>query len=283
MMPLQSDYTPTYTLLSRCFYEIAHTSIRYLDDMLDAPDLSAKYHIVLRYDAIMRAIPLEKTPKFLDIRTPYDSAWPQWVTWARRSFQASYAHKIIMIHQSFLGKSFKDPRFMYSRWACLSSAKTIIEAMNKRHPEEPQWWVEQAFVVTAGLCLGLDLLHRSDLDVESIEHKVWIEKAAKVLEQWPTSSVAAHGIHLLTSILQEYAKKLDASKPETTAEDVAPPQNIAPQAPAVEGSEAPIGNEAWANPDFDVDMLGFDDLLDIGLDNDAFFESMLSLTNSSFT
>ncbi|KAF2691642.1 hypothetical protein K458DRAFT_381488 [Lentithecium fluviatile CBS 122367] len=293
MMPVRDDNTPTYTHISNYLHEIAYTLVRYLDDMLDAPDLSAKYHVVLRYDAIMRAMPLEKIPKFLDPRTPYNPAWPQWTAWARRSYQASSAHKIIMIHQSFLGKSFKDPRFMYSRWACLSSAKIIIEAMDKRHPEEPQWWVEQAFVVTAGLCLGLDLFHRSESDAESTEHQTWLEKAIKILEQWPTSSVAAHGIRLLTSLLQEYTKKLGGSKPDSRPGSISFPHNIAPQALAAEASETPvdttpqsdpIDHEPWANADYDVDMLVFEDLLDglpmqTGLDNNAFYESMLSLTN----
>jgi len=296
MMPVLNDNTPTYTHVSRFLSEIAYNLVRYLDDMLDAPDLTTKYHVVLKYDAIMRALALEKIPKFLDSRFPYNSAWPQWVAWARRSYRASCAHKIIMVHQSFLGKSFKDPRFTYSRWACLSSSKTIIEAMEKRHPEEPQWWVEQAFVVTAGLCLGLDLFHRSERDAESREHQTAVEKTITILKQWPTSSVAAHGIRLLTSLLHEHSKKLDGSKPDPQAEKISFPHNIAPQAIAdeapaisIDGTAQPAvsENEPWANADLDVDMLAFEDLLDglpmnAGLDNDSFFESILSLTHPSF-
>ena len=52
-----------------------------------------------------------------------------------------------MIHQAFLGRSFKSPQFTYSRWACVSSAKTIVEHMSKdREAEEPQWWVEQVII-----------------------------------------------------------------------------------------------------------------------------------------
>lgn len=143
LAPIEGEDTPTYTHISNYLNDFAYTLIRYLDDMLDAPDLSTKYNVVLRYDAIVRAMAIEKMPKFLSMRTPYNPAWPEWAAWARRSYQASSAHKIIMIHQSFLGRSFKDSRYTFSRWACLSSAKTIIEAMDKRHPNEPQWWVEQ--------------------------------------------------------------------------------------------------------------------------------------------
>jgi hypothetical protein len=296
MVPVLNDNTPAYTHISIFLHEIAYNLVRYLDDMLDAPDITAKYHVVLKYDAIMRAIALEKIPKFLDDRFPFNPLWPKWAGWARRSYRASCAHKIIMVHQSFLGKSFKDPRFTYSKWACLSSSKTIIEAMDKRFPEEPQWWVEQAYVVTAGLCLGLDLFHRSERDAESTEHQTALEKAITILKQWPTSSVAAHGIRLLESLLHEHTKKIDGAKAASRAESLSFPQNMAPQALADEASEIPAdvtaqptdaGSEPWANADFDVDMLAFEDLLEglpmnAGLDNNAFFGGMLSLTNPTF-
>jgi hypothetical protein len=298
MAPVLNESTPTYTHTSRFLHEIAYNLVRYLDDMLDAPDLTTKYHVVLRYDAIMRALALEKVPKWLDVRNPLNPSWPRWAVWARRSYQASCAHKIIMVHQSFLGKSFKDSRFTYSRWACLSSSKTIIDVMEQRHPQEPQWWVEQAFVVTAGLCLGLDLYHRSERDAESTENQTALEKAITILQQWPTSSVAAHGVRLVTSLLQEHTRKLDGTKPNQRPENTVFPQNVGPLAIAAEATEAPFTttipadltenlNYPWANADFDVDMLGFENLLDslpmpAGVDNNAFFESMLTLPTPSF-
>ncbi|KAF2643137.1 hypothetical protein P280DRAFT_393633 [Massarina eburnea CBS 473.64] len=292
LAPIKDDNTPSCTLISNFLNEVGYMLSRYLDDMLDAPDLSAKYNVVLRYDAVVRALTTEKMPRFLRYTSPYNEAWPQWALWARRSYQASAAHKVIMIHQSFLGKSFRDPRYTYSRWACLTSSNTIIDAMEKRYPEEPQWWVEQAFVVTAGLCLGLDLFHRTGKGREATEDKEGVERAIKILQQWPTSSVAHHGIHLLSSLLQEHTKKVDGNDPEF-------PQNIAPQAiaeaatastPMPQTDSPPAENvaveEPWVTTDFDVDMLSFEHLMgmpmDTGLDNNIFFENMLGLSNPPY-
>ena len=115
----------------------------------------------------------------------------------------------------------------------------------------------------------------------------------KILEQWPTSSVAAHGIRLLTSMLQECTKKFDVPRPESRTQDPAFPNNIAPQALADAASEITtteasstentLASEPWPNPDFDVDMLGFEDLMDglpmqAGIDNNVFFSAILLTT-----
>ncbi|KAF1973028.1 hypothetical protein BU23DRAFT_466187 [Bimuria novae-zelandiae CBS 107.79] len=294
--PVHNCSEPTFTHVSNYLNEIAHVLIRYLDEMMDARDIESKYNVVLRYDAIMRGLCSERMPSWLSTNSPYNPAWPQWTKWVRRSYQASCAHKIIMIHQSFLGRSFKDARYTYSRWACISSAKTILGAMEERLPQEPQWWVEQAFVVTAGLCLGLDLFHRSGREPQVVEdHEKAIQKAIRILEQFPTSSVAAHGIRLLTTLLQEYAKKTDVSRLDTHTQNPGLPHNIAPQALAdaayvnppkltaqPEPTEATLGYEAWASTDFDIDMTGFEGLMETlplqsGFDNTAFMDSFFAL------
>lgn len=141
--PVLMYQKPTFTHFSNYLNEVAYVLVRYLDDMIDAGDIESKYNVVLRYDAIMRGVCTEKMPPWLLMTTPYNDECPAWTRWARRSCQASSAHKVIMIHQSFLGRSFRDPRYTYSRWACTSSAETVIQAMDKRLPNEPQWWVEQ--------------------------------------------------------------------------------------------------------------------------------------------
>jgi hypothetical protein len=141
------DSTPTVSHIGNYLNEVSYVLINYHDEILDAQEMMSKYNVVLKYDARMRALCTERLPKCLSPITPFNPAWPRWVAWARRLHQASCAHKIIMIHQAFLGRSFKSPQFTYSRWACVSSAKTIIEHMSKeREPEEPQWWVEQVRV-----------------------------------------------------------------------------------------------------------------------------------------
>lgn len=118
----------------------------------------------------------------------------------------------------------------------------------------------------------------------------------QILEQWPTSSIAAHGIRLLTTLLQEHTKKSDASKPDPRTKHPEFPPNIAPQAiahaasvdspnptlappPPLEPTELPIADEVWGNSDFDIDMTGFEELMDTlplqhGFDNSVFLDSL---------
>lgn len=126
-----------------------------------------------------------------------------------------------------------------------------------------------------------------------------MQKAISILEQWPTSSVAAHGIRLLTALLQERAKKSDASKEDSRGKDPEFPSNIAPQALAHDASinspaptpapvtapaqvdipeptEASVEDEGW---DLDIDMTGFEELMDNlplqhGFDNSVFLDSL---------
>ncbi|KAL1613008.1 transcription elongation factor spt5 [Paraconiothyrium brasiliense] len=256
--PVVNYQKPTFTHISNYLNEIAHVLVRYLDDMMDAGDIDSKYNVVLRYDAIMRGLCIEKMPPWLSLNTPYNDAWPEW-----------------------------------------TNAKTVLEAMEERLPKEPQWWVEQAFVVTAGLCLGLDLFHRSEGEPEAIKDLEAIHKAVTILEQWPTSSVAAHGIRLLTTLLQEHSKKNDATRADSRAKEPDLPPNIAPQALAHDASvdspkpseapppprepighpDVPVGEEVWVNTDFDIDMIGFEELMETlplqnGFDNSVFLDSL---------
>ncbi|PVH97630.1 hypothetical protein DM02DRAFT_674005 [Periconia macrospinosa] len=310
---IRDDNVPTHTMMTTFLNEVAYQLSRYLDDMIDAPCLESKYNVVLKYDALIRAINLEKLPRFLRPTTPYNATWPQWTRWARRSYEASSAHKIIMIHQSFLGKSFKDPRYTYSRWACVSSAKIVVELMKTRYPEEPQWWVEHAFVVTAGLVLGLDLFHRGGKGSEAAESKAGVEQAVKILLNWPTSSVAIHGIRLLTSLLEEHTKntspqsssKQHDGQQQQREHNPPSPENMGPlaiaEAARVSASIQPpqqpqqqleeeqvaqnqdifVSEPSWMNIDFDIDMMNLDMLVDPGVNSNVFFEGMLGVPGSN--
>jgi hypothetical protein len=310
MTPIMDD-RPVHTDIGNYLNDIAFLLVCYHDDMLDAPDLATKYNVVLKYDAKLRATATEKMPNWLRPQTPYNPAWPKWAAWARHLHQASWAHKIIMMHQAFLGRSFKCPQYTYSRWACCNAAKVVIgDLAHDREPEEPQWWVEHAILVTAGICLTLDIFHRTERDAEVREHLTWIEKAIKILEQWPTSSVANHGHRLLTSLLQEYYKKMDPSRCPNTAPSTAIPafpENIAPQSlaraasdavepeqqqqqPQLQANNENLGSlEGWPLPGFTdfVDVDGFGDLMDTlpveaGLDNSLFMETMISAGTNQF-
>lgn len=172
---------PSFTKVGRYFNDYAGLLLEFHNAMLDVEDKedSTRYATVLRYDGELRATCEEMVPVCLAPRTPLDATWPKWVHWARRLHQASVNHKIIMLHQSFLSKSFKDVRYTYTRWACATAAKNIINLYTTREPNEPQWWVEQAFAVTASICLILDLFHRPDHDAEAQEYQACVQNAVR--------------------------------------------------------------------------------------------------------
>jgi transcription elongation factor SPT5 len=104
---------------------------------------------------------------------------------------------------AYMNTQFKDVRFTYTRWAVTTAAKNIINLYSVRDEEEPQWWVEQAFVVTSAVCLVLDLYHRPEVDAEAQEYLACVHRAVRFLQQFFTSSVANHGVRLLLSLIAE--------------------------------------------------------------------------------
>ncbi|CAO2657507.1 Nn.00g036330.m01.CDS01 [Neocucurbitaria sp. VM-36] len=301
------EATPTFTLVGTYFFDYAALLLEFHNSMLDAEDEEeqTKYARVLKFDGEMRVTCVEKIPRCLSPRTPPDPNWPKWVGWARRLHQASVNHKIIMIHQAYLSKSFKNVRYTFSRWACATAAKNIINMYNTREPEEPQWWVEQAFVVTAGTCLVLDLFNRTENDPEAQEYQACVQKAICYLQQCFTSSVAVHGVRLLLSLLQEYNKILEGLRSNTNQVvgsvrqcpgvlaqigDVDIPDNArASNAQMLPSDpEVPLSIDEAAQFNFDIDALGFEDLMDYlpsegGLDNNVLFDSIYNLNSGQFS
>lgn len=304
--PVEED-TPTFAKVGNYFFEYAHLILQFGDAMLEAEDLDdqSRYNLILKWDGELRSNYANKLPKFLSHRTPLQPHWPKWVAWARRLHEASCSHKVIMIHQGYLSKSFKDIRYAYSRWACVTAARHVLSLYPKREPDEPQFWVEQAFSITAGICLILDLSHRSEVNADAQECLAYVKRTIAYLASFPTSSVARHGVRVLTSLLQEYTKKVDAAR---SSSQVRSSSHVAamsvPRLPkSYEGNstaeagmvlptlpsnpEVPLSMEATAAFNFDIDMMEFEDLLDIlpaemGVDTNAFYDGMLSAPNGSF-
>lgn len=114
-----------------------------------------------------------------------------------------------MIHRQFLGRSFSDPTFEYTRRACMDAAKTILrEVMVTTNEvyEGPNLWIDQAFMVASGITLSLDLFHRKPDDPDFAEHRKLVETTIQVLKVWDESMIAVRGIRLLSSLLAEQAR-----------------------------------------------------------------------------
>ncbi|KAI4653493.1 hypothetical protein J4E93_001259 [Alternaria ventricosa] len=300
MTPITDPETPTIVGVTNCSFDNAallldvHNAMVELEDKDDA----IKYATILKFDGEMRAFCAEKLPKCFSPRTPNNPSWPPWVIWARRLHQASIHHKIIMIHQHFLSKSFKDVRYTYSRWACMSASQSLISLYTTRDAQEPQWWVEQAFIITAGICLILELFHRAEADAEVQECQLHVTRAIRYLQSFHTSSVAVHGVRLLMSLMAEYEKLRDGSDERTAVSaDTAATQNCSYIPGNTAGIPTPDNDRAtqqlpldpevplsFDDPtmwNFDIDSMSFENLMDYlpsegSLNTNVFNASMLS-------
>ena len=186
------------------------------DGLCNSNSLHAKYQHVLDYDAKLRAIDL---PPILSMKEQLKADWPKWIPWARRSLTICAAHKTIMIHRSFLGRSFTDQAFAFTRQACIEAAKIILKEARHAYDEEgPLLWIDQAFMVAAGITLALDIFHRTKDEPELEDHRELAELTVTMLGKYENSMIADRGIRLISSLLAENVR-LQSEKGEKRSAD----------------------------------------------------------------
>jgi hypothetical protein len=196
--------TPTITSYCNYLYDIAHLIPQLQDAMASSNTLYTKYEQVLKYDEQMRALATAYMPTFLSTNAPVASTWPIYVPWARRSLAICLAHKIIMIHRKFLGLSFTNSAFAFTRRTCIAASKTILkEARAARDDNGPVLWIDQAFVVAAGIILSLDAFHRKPDETEFLEHQRLAGQAIEYLTQFQESKISIRGLQLLSFLTSE--------------------------------------------------------------------------------
>jgi hypothetical protein len=84
MLPTD-DGAPRATLIGKYLYDYSIMLLDFQNTMLGATDAddATRYATILKYDAELRAIGVEKVPKVFSPHTPLDPAWPKWTKWAR--------------------------------------------------------------------------------------------------------------------------------------------------------------------------------------------------------
>jgi hypothetical protein len=84
MLPVD-DSEPRVTHVGRYLYDYSTMLLDFHNTMLGAIDAddATRYAIILKYDAELRTISVEKVPTVFSPRTPLDPAWPKWTKWAR--------------------------------------------------------------------------------------------------------------------------------------------------------------------------------------------------------
>ncbi|KAL2890431.1 hypothetical protein HOO65_020973 [Ceratocystis lukuohia] len=121
----------------------------------------AQYRHIKFIDSKMRKL-MAELPAFLRPETPFDPSWPVWIAWARSTLTISAADKIIMIHRSFLIKSFQDPQtYDFTRRTCVSAALTILNEFHRvKNNDVVRLWIIPTFTVSAAIVIGLDISYR---------------------------------------------------------------------------------------------------------------------------
>jgi hypothetical protein len=140
----QIDETyPTYVSYGNYLNDIAKLMAEHHIAMAQASTPYTRYEKVLMYDKMMRKLAKE-IPGYFNVTTPIHSSWPVFIPWARRSLTICFAHKIIMIHRTFIGSSFTNPAFQMTRNTCIAAAKTILkEAKQEQDEDGPVIWIDQ--------------------------------------------------------------------------------------------------------------------------------------------
>lgn len=114
-------------------------------------------------------------------------------------------------HRKFIGLSFTNTAFAFTRRTCLAAAKTILhEALVASDDAAPVLWIEQAFSVAAGIILSLDMLHRNPADREFGEYKQLIAKTIAYLERFEHNKIATRGVQLLASLQERVTNGISA-------------------------------------------------------------------------
>lgn len=203
MAPVPAE-TPTVTSYCNYLYDIASLIPQLQGAMASAKTLYTKYEQVLAYDEKMRQLATAYMPTFLSANSPVPSTLPVYVPWARRSLAIYAAHKIITIHRKFLGISFFNSAFTFTRRTCIAASKTILkEAQTATDKNGPLIWTDQAFVVAAGIVLSLDAFHRKSDEPEYAEHRNLTEEAIEYPHKFNLSMIASSGIKLLSFLVNE--------------------------------------------------------------------------------
>lgn len=198
---------PTITSYCRFLYDIAAIMPQLQDGLMSCNTSYTRYEQVLKWDARLRTMAINKRPAFLSA-TPLDPTWPEWVPWGRRALAISSSHKIIMIHRSFLSASFTNPAFAFTRRTCLAASKTIVKEYKAVVKEDgPILWIHQAFAVAAGIILSLDILNGDQNFSGQPEHISMVEDVVVILHSCCNSTIASRGTRLLEALLAQIPKQ----------------------------------------------------------------------------
>ena len=137
------DTYPTYVSYGNYLNNIAKLMAEHHIAMIRVCTPYTRYEQVLLFDKKMRKL-AKDIPGYFSVTTPIHPSWPVFIPWARRSLTICFAHKMIMIHRTFISASFTNSAFQMTRNTCIAAAKTILkEAQQDQDEDGPAICIDQ--------------------------------------------------------------------------------------------------------------------------------------------
>ena len=203
-LPLSNPTPVAKILLS---HKIAACVRRFFEDVNAANSSGPSYDRALQVDREIRDV-LKTAPAWLREAEADVGHLPAWVAWVRHYWPISVNHKIIAVHRVFLGRSFKNLQYAYSRKAAIESARTIVGQLKKgRGMPYQQIWTVPYHAIVAATTLVLDVFQGSTSDGENQQKRAEVQDAlAELTILADNSDIARRGVQMLLTLLTEEAK-----------------------------------------------------------------------------
>ena len=145
IMTLVGEKIPSISDFGCFLYDVASVMADFHDSFTALGSLAEKYEQVLKYDSKLRALGTGPSCQAF-LHDPNETrSQPPWARWVKEAASIVHAHKIIMVHRSFLGKSFTDSKYLYTRWASIEASKRILREVETASSivDRPVLWNEQ--------------------------------------------------------------------------------------------------------------------------------------------
>ncbi|GAA6056079.1 hypothetical protein JCM3770_001957 [Rhodotorula araucariae] len=200
---------PTCVSKTLIAYKVASCIRRFFEDVNSKPDRERSYKLLLDVDREIRSI-ISNGPAFLRADDKAVEAQPAWVRWMLHWWIMSVSHKLLMCHRVFLGRSFRDAKYVYSRKVAIEAARSIIQELVKgSHLPYQHLWTVPYHTISAATTIILDIFQTPSSDPDLVNKRREVQSALdelRILSDEDNSQIASRGIQLLTTLLAEEAK-----------------------------------------------------------------------------
>lgn len=238
--------SPTSYLIQRIrLSEICRTIVDRLPCLLDDPE-GVNYEHVTELDSQFEEA-ISNFPYFFHLHCA-DNDLPQQIITQRYLIHLGFHTRRSKLHQPFLVRGFIDPKYSFSRNACLQSARAVLEVyrMLEAKKSSPAYIPARLGMVVqhvfmAAVVLVMDLCFNKDEGREEQRQSEVMQACQMLTDLKRDSDMAAKFLNPLMEILQKHKARFSQAA-------MSLPGSVA-------GVQAPVNN------DHHPDNLGFDEMM----------------------